>query len=182
MPRWNPPKLDANGLWEYAVKILAGRAYSAGELRVKLQRKAEKQSDIEPLLARLKEYRYLDDKKYAETFATARLENQMFGRNRVLRDLRERRIAPTVAERTVEKVYQEVDETALIEDFVRRRYRTAVREGLFQEDKDLASAYRKLLRAGFSSGNIVSALKRFARNPDLLDQWEPPEEIEEESS
>jgi hypothetical protein len=46
----------------------------------------------------------------------------------------------------------------------------------------LASAYRKLLRAGFSSGNIVSALKRFARNPDLLDQWEPPEEIEEESS
>ena len=165
MPRWNPPKLDANGLWEYAVKILAGRAYSSGELRGKLQRKADKQSDIEPLLARLKEYRYLDDKKYAETFATARLENQMFGRNRVLRDLRERRIAPTVAERTVEKVYQEVDETAL-----------------FQEDKDLASAYRKLLRAGFSSGNIVSALKRFARNPDLLDQWEPPEEIEEESS
>jgi len=180
--RWSAPKLDANGLWEYAVKILAGRAYSAGEMRVKLQRKAERQSDIDGVVARLKDLRYLDDKKYAESFATARLENQQFGRNRVLRDLRERRIAPAVAERTVSKVYSEVDEPALIEDFVRRRYRSAAREGLFQEDKELAAAYRKLLRAGFSSGNIVRVLKRFAHNPDLLDQWEPPEETEEESS
>jgi len=73
-----------------------------------------------------------------------------------------------------------VDEAALVEDYVRRHYRTAVREGLFQHEKDLASAYRKLLRAGFASGHIVGVLKRFARDPDLLDQFEPPEEIEEE--
>jgi hypothetical protein len=62
---------------------------------------------------------------------------------------------------------------------VRRHYRSASREGLFQDEKELASAYRKLLRAGFTSGNIVRVLKRFARDPDLLDALEPPEETEE---
>ena len=115
-----------------------------------MQRKAEKQGDIDTVLARLKEYGYLDDRKFAESFAIARLENQQFGKNRVLRDLRERRVAPAMAQRTVAKVYEQVDESALIEDYVRRRYRPPSREGLFQDEKDLASAYRKLLRAGFA--------------------------------
>jgi regulatory protein len=179
MSRWTPPKLDESKLWEYAVRTLAGRAQSAGELRVKLQQKAEKQGDVDVVLARLKEYRYLDDRKFAESFAVARLENQHLGRNRVLRDLRQRRVAPAMAQRTVAKIYEQVDEAALIENYVRRRYRSASREGLFQDEKELASAYRKLLRAGFTSGNIVRVLKRFARDPSLLDQFEPPEETEE---
>lgn len=162
------------------MRALAGRAHSTGELREKLRRKSQTEADVDSVLARLKEYKYLDDRKYAETFASARLENQRFGRNRVLRDLRQRRVAPAVAERTVAKVYAEVEEPKLIEDFIRRRYRSAVREGLFQSDKDLASAYRRLLAAGFSSGNIVQTLKRFAKDPDLLDAFEPPEEAEEE--
>jgi regulatory protein len=181
MRRIPPPRLDEAALWDYAVKTLAGRAQSAGQLRVKLQMKAQRQADVDAVLARLKEYRYLDDRKFAESFAAARLENQQFGKGRVLRDLRQRRVAPAVAERTVAKVYETVDEPALIEDFVRRRYRSASRQGLFQDDKELAAAYRKLLHAGFSSGNILRALKRFARNPDLLDQFEPPAEMEEES-
>ena len=52
----------------------------------------------------------------------------------------------------------------------------APREGLFQDEKDLAAAYRRLLRAGFRTGDIVRALKRFAKDPDLLDNFEPPEE------
>lgn len=180
MARSNPPRLDAAGLWDYAVKALAGRAHSAGQLRTKLQRKAQNQDDVAGVLARLKEYHYLDDRKFAESFANSRLENQQFGKDRVLRDLRERRVAPAVAEHSVAKVYQDVDETALIEDYVRRRYRSAAREGLFQDNKEVASAYRKLLRAGFRSGNIVQTLKRFARDPDLLDQFEPPQEVEEE--
>jgi regulatory protein len=176
------PRLDAHALWEYAVRALAGRAHSTGELRLKLQRKALNQSDVEATLARLKEYRYLDDRKFAESFAASRLENQRFGKNRVLRDLRERRVAPAVAERTVAKVYQETDEVGLIESFLRRHFRSASREHLFQQEKELAAAYRKLLRAGFSSGNIVRVLKRFARDPDLLDQFEPPPETDEEGS
>jgi len=173
-------RLDADRLWQYAIRALAGRAHSIGELRQKLQQKAQNASDVDATLDRLKESNYLDDRRYAESYAAARLDNQL-GKTRVLRELRQRRVAPAVAERTVSKVYQDVDETALIENFVRRKYRSATREGLFQDDKELASAYRRLLRAGFSSGATVRALKRFAANPDLLDQFEPPEETEEQS-
>jgi regulatory protein len=172
-------RLDAAALWEYALKALAGRAHSAGELREKLRRRADRAGDIEDVLARLKEHGYLNDQRYAEGFASARLSNDRQGRTRVIRDLRQHRVAPALAERTVQKVYQDVDEVALIEDWIRRKYRTAQREGLFQEDKDLASAYRRLTHAGFRTGEILKVLKRFARNPELLDGFEPPEEGEE---
>jgi len=96
----------------------------------------------------------------------------------VIQDLRHHRVAPALAERTVKAVYSDVNEEALIEDWVRRKYRLAPREGLFAEDKDLAGAYRRLLRAGFRTGEIVKVLKRFAKDPDLLDSFEPPQEEE----
>jgi regulatory protein len=175
-----PRRLDAESLWSYALKALAGRAHSTGELREKLRRRAERVSDIDEVIARLKENGYLDDRRYAEGFATARLANERLGRGRVIQDLRQRRVAPALAEKTVRQVYEDVDEQALIEEWIRRKYRMAPREGLFQEEKDLAAAYRRLLRAGFRTGEIVRALKRFAKNPDLLDAFEPPEETAEE--
>ena len=166
--------LDADGLWAYALKVLGGRAYSTAEIRDKLVRRAARQADVDASIARLKELGYLNDQRFAEGFASARLAGEKFGKTRVIHDLRQRRVAPSIAERSVQKVYQEVDEQALIEEWIRRKYRTAPREELFAEERDLASAYRKLARAGFRSGEIVRALKRFARNPDLLDGFEPP--------
>ena len=180
MTERRPRLLDAAALWEYALKSLGGRAHSTGELREKLRRRAEKAEDIDEVLSRLKQAGYLDDRRYAESFATSRLSGEKFGRTRVLHDLRQRRVAPVLAEQSVEKVYHEVDEVALIEDWIRRKYRTATREGLFAEEKDLAAAYRRLTRAGFRSGEILKVLKRFAKTPDLLDGFEPPEEETEQ--
>ncbi|HLH17907.1 MAG TPA: RecX family transcriptional regulator [Bryobacteraceae bacterium] len=170
--------LDADALWSYALKALAARAHSAGELREKLRRRAARAGDIDDVLARLKQDGYLDDRRFAESFAAARLANDRFGRVRVLRDLRQRRVAPALAEKTVREVYTDVDEPGLIDEWIRRKYRLAGRDTLFQDEKDLASAYRRLVRAGFRSGEILRALKRFAKNPDLLDGFEPPEEEE----
>jgi regulatory protein len=170
-----PKPLDSEALWTYALRALGSRAHSIGELKEKLRRRATRAGDVEDILARLKEHGYLDDRRFAEGFAASRLSGERFGRTRVLQDLRQRRVAPGLAERAVQEVYQDVDEQALIDEWIRRKYRTAPREGLFAEDKDLASAYRRLLRAGFRTGEIVRALKKFARNPDLLDSFEPPE-------
>ena len=175
-----PRRLDAESLWAYALRMLAGRAHSTGELREKLRRRAERISDIDEVIARLKDTGYLDDRRFAEGFANARLSNDRLGRGRVLQDLRQRRVAPALAEKTVGEVYQDVDEQALIDEWIRRKYRLAPREGLFQDEKDLAAAYRRLLRAGFRTGDIVRSLKRFAKDPELLDAFEPPEETAEE--
>lgn len=172
--------LDADGLWAYALKVLGGRAHSTGELKEKLRRRASRLGDVEDILARLKDHGYLNDQRFAENFAASRLANDKFGRTRVIQDLRQRRVAPALAERTAREVYQDVNEESLIEEWVRRKYRLASREHLFEEDKDLAAAYRRLLRAGFRTGDIVRVLKRFAKDPGLLDSFEPPEPIGEE--
>jgi regulatory protein len=145
-----------------------------------LRTRAARPEDVDATLSRLKEYRYLDDRRFAESFATSRLENQGLGKHRVVRDLLRRRVAPALAESTAGKTFARVDEISLIEAHIRRKYKGKNREDLFREEKDLASAYRRLLRAGFSTGNIIRVLKRFAANPDLLDGFEPPAEPEEQ--
>ena len=90
-------------------------------------------------------------------------------------------MAPALVEQTVRKVYQDVNEEHLMEQWVRRKYRLTPRDGLFEEDKDMAAAYRWLLRAGFRSGEILRVLKRFARDPDLLDAFEPPDDVLDEN-
>ena len=122
--------LDAEALWSYALKALAGRAHSTGELREKLRRRAERISDIDDVIARLKENGYLDDRRFAEGYAAARLSNDRLGRGRVVQDLRQRRVAPAVAEKTVRQVYEDVDEQALIDEFIRKKYRLAPREAV----------------------------------------------------
>src|SRR3954470_9674852 len=118
-----PKKLNAEGLWAYSLKLVGGRAQSVGEVRQKLQRRAENEADVEITLAKLREYGYLNDTRFAESYATWRKDNQGFGRMRVLRDLRQRRVAPTVADTAVGQVFQNTDETEQIEAFLQRKFR-----------------------------------------------------------
>ena len=182
-PRRPPskPKLSAETLWEYAVKALAARAHSTGELRRKLSLKAERREDIEATISRLRDYGYLSDRRFAESYAAARLENQGLGKSRVLRDLRQRAVSAPLAEQAVGRIYRDVDEMALIDDFIRRKihFKEPLAQAL-EDQRRLASAYRRLIRAGFSSSNVIRALKRAASSQDLLDSFEPPEEAEEE--
>jgi len=61
--------------------------------------RAERPESIEAVMAKLKELGYVDDRKFAENYAAARLENEGFGKMRVLRDLRQRRVAPQLPNR-----------------------------------------------------------------------------------
>ena len=167
-----PRRLDSEALWQYALRALAGRAHSAGDLRQKLERRAERAGDVAGILARLKDCGYLDDKRYAEAVASWRLDSQGLGKARTLSDLRKKRVAPSVAEKAVAKVYSETDEVALVEAFLRRKYRSMPLDVFLAEPKNLASAYRRLRVAGFSSGNSLSVLKRFASEPEMLDGLE----------
>jgi regulatory protein len=164
-----PRKLDAGRLWEYALRLLSARAHSIGELRQKLLRRAADAEDVPGILARLKEHKYLDDRAYAESFSRARLENEGLGRNRVLSELRKRRVAPPVADQAVADAYRDTDETALIEAYLARKFRKTPLETYLAEPRNLAAAYRRLRSAGFSSATSLRVLKRHAADPEVLD-------------
>lgn len=157
-------KLDESELWNYALRILARKAYSAAEIKQKLSQRAASISDVPAILAKLKDYGFADDEKFSETFAASRLRNEGFGRSRVLRDLRTKRVSSKVAEEAIEKTFAGTSETELIDSFMARKYRSKDLTVFLKEEKNLASAYRKLRLAGFSSNATLAALKRHARH------------------
>jgi regulatory protein len=172
VPKRKTKLLDQEALTNYALRALGGRAHSAGELREKLRQRAERAHDVDAVLAKLKEAGYLDDKRFAENYAAARLENQGFGKMRVLRDLRQRRVAPNLAQQVTERTFQSTDETDLIEAFLKRKFRGKQLGPFLADPKNLAAAYRRLRYAGFSSGASIRVLKRYASQAEELDSLE----------
>ena len=178
MAKRQPQPLDRDKLLNVALRALGGRAHSSGELREKLRRRAENNEDVDAVLAKLKESGYLNDRQFAESYAAARLQNQGLGKIRVLRDLRQRRVAPKLAEQVTERTYEKTNEADLIEEFLRRKFRGKELGAFLSEEKNLAGAFRRLRYAGFSAGQSIRVLKRFANQPEVLDALEGEESEE----
>lgn len=176
------PKLAPEELFEYAVRYLAGRACSAGELRAKLRLKAAQVSDIDPAIARLRDIGYLNDERFAESVANWKVENDGFGRARVLNDLRARRVEPRVAEQAATQALEGHNEAEMVEAYIARRMPALAAGGKIEDQRKLAAAWRRLRRAGFSSGASLAALKRLATRPDEMEEPAEEEGAEEESN
>jgi regulatory protein len=172
MPRQAPKRLDAGQLLDYALKTLGGSSQSMGQLRTKLRRRAAEPGDVDAVMLKLKEAGYLNDRRFAENFAAARLRNDGFGGMRVLRDLRQRQVAPKLAEQVVRKTFEDTDELALAEAFLVRKYRGKALPQFLAEQKNLMAAFRRLRYAGFSAGASIRALKRHASKAEELEALE----------
>jgi regulatory protein len=172
MARRKTEPLDSEGLMNMALRALRGRAQSTGELKEKLARRAARVEDVAGVLAKLKEIGYLDDRRFAENYAVARLENQGLGKIRVLRDLRQRRVAGQLAEQVTESAYRDTNEINLIEEFLARKYRGKKLGPFLSDRNNLAGAYRRLRYAGFSSGASIGVLKRYSQQDEALEALE----------
>ena len=174
-----PRKLATEELFEYAVKCLTARIYSTGDLSAKLRLRASHLPDVPGIMDRLKERGYVNDERFAESFASARVENDGFGRIRVLNDLRKHRIPGELADAAVEQALEGKNEANLIDAYIERRMPSVAAAGIDDERK-LASAFRRLRRAGFTTGPVLTALKRLAVKPEVLDDFhDEPEEAED---
>lgn len=165
--------LDHGQLLEFAQRALAMRALSIGELKQKLRLRAQVETDIDSVLSVLKQAGVLNDRKFADTFASARKTNQGFGQHRVLRDLMIKRVPSTVAKEAVREAYENTDEAELIARFLERKYRGKDLKAFLEVEKNLASAYRRLRTAGFSSSNSIKVLKRYASRAEEIEEDAP---------
>ena len=148
--------LDADSLYESAVKALARRARSSGQMRELLRKRKADKKDIEAVVQRLKENGYLDDTRFARAFVAARLENDLHGQARVRRDLKARRVRPELIEAALQRGFEAVDEGQLLRNYLRRKVRLS---RPLNKPSAVAALYRRLLRAGFRSDTIVRELK-----------------------
>lgn len=146
-----------------AVKLLAAKPRSVAELRERLQQGKGVKPDetiVETVIARLREYGYLDDERLAFSYASSKVKQRPVGRRRLQRDLKLKQIENTVADEALELVYAETPEEQLIDRAIEKRIRLRGRPTNRAAAKSL---FDHLLRQGFGfelvSEKVRSATK-----------------------
>ena len=142
-------------LYAAALRALMRRAYSIHEMKTYLERRAEDKDLMPPVVARLRELNYLDDARYSLDYASQHAKLRRQGRFRIARELRARGVPDRYIDAALETVFAETDESTLVRVRVKRRL-SHLRGPLDQ--RKIASLYRSLLSAGFSSDVIRAEL------------------------
>jgi regulatory protein len=165
--RKKPEPLNEAALYEYAVNALGRRMRTVAELSRLMRNRVETgesgQAKIDAVLARLKEYGYVNDADYAANYAKLRQENASFGKRRVRQDLTVKGVHAEVIASTLDAAYEGVNE----EELARRHLE---RKGMKKpaNEKEAARVMRMLVRAGFSTGVIFSILKKWDVGDETL--------------
>jgi regulatory protein len=155
---FKPRTIDSEpALYDAAVKILMRRAHSVSEMKKALIRRTADEGLIQKVLTRLKQKGLIDDARYATQFARQRTEIRHQGKYRVARELRARGVPDRHIEAAVAEASANSDEAAMVRQRIDRKLRHLRGE---IDDRKIASLYRTLLRAGFSSDTIRRELKR----------------------
>jgi regulatory protein len=69
--------------FDRAVKLISAKSRSVAELRERLlQGRNSSKVDVEAVISRLKEYGYLDDERFAFSYASLRIKQRPIGRRR----------------------------------------------------------------------------------------------------
>jgi len=168
MPFARPKKsepLEEAQLHEYALKSLGRRMRTEADLRKSLAAKVEPgetgAAKVNTVIQRLKEYGYLDDAGFAETYTRLRQENQKFGQRRVKQDLQQKGVPKAIADEAIATRYEDINEETLARQHLERK-----RIKKPENEKETARIMRRLIAAGFSTGVISKVLR----------QWDIPDE------
>jgi regulatory protein len=153
--------------FERAVKLLAAKPRSVAELRERLlQRRGTTKAVVETVISRLREYGYLDDERYAFSYASSKVKRRPVGRRRLERDLKFKQIENKVAAEALELVYAETPEEQLIDRAIEKRIRL---RGRPKDRAEVKKLFDHLLRQGFAFELVsekVRATTHYTDNPD----------------
>ena len=153
MPR---DKKESPEPFAVALRLLARRPYSVAELRRALERRFPENPAVAAAIARLRELRYLDDKKFAEQYASSLARNKSFGRYRTRRELKAKLVNYKFIEPALELAYEETDERKLLLRALDKKVRTL---RLPVTPARLASLCQSLLRRGFRADDIMKSIR-----------------------
>lgn len=133
--------------FERAIKLLTARPRSVAELRERLlKRKDTNEEVVEAVIARLREYGYLNDERFAFSYASYKVKQKPVGRRRLEQDLRFKKVDSSVANEALDMVFCETPEEQLIDEAIAKRLRIRGKPKTRLEAKSL---FEHLVRQGF---------------------------------
>jgi regulatory protein len=135
-------------VFQRAGRLLAAKARSVEELRERLlEGRGATGPIVDTVIERLREYGYLNDARYAQNYASLRVQQRPIGRQRLERDLRMKKIDKQTVDAALDQVFEVTPEEDLIDRAIAKRIRLRGRPQTRAEAKKL---FDHLLRQGFA--------------------------------
>ncbi len=153
-------KLGEEALYTYALRALTRRPQSTAELKKSLIKRAEDPGVVSRVIARLKDFGYLDDRRFALEYASYRSRVKHYGKFRVSRELRSKGLPNEYIEAAIAEVCGGRDEAEAVRERIQRKLRNASRP---YSEKTMRKVYQALLRAGYSSDIIANELYKLSK-------------------
>jgi len=172
-PQPEPAPLDPakarERVFQRAGKLLAAKQRSVEELRERLlEGRGATPEIVEMVIERLREYGYLDDGRFAQTYASLRVQQRPIGRQRLQRDLWLKKIDKQTADEALDQVFEQTPETELIDRAIAKRTRLRGKPKTREEAKKL---FDHLLRQGFAFELVSEKVRALAKSE--TDEPEP---------
>lgn len=134
--------------FERAARLLAAKPRSVRELQERLLEKPWTDSEIvDAVIARLREYGYLDDDQYARDVALSKLRQKPQGRRRLQYAMSQKKLEKTVVDAAIANAFETTPERGLIDLAIEKRLRS---KGIPKSRDEMKRLIDHLLRRGFS--------------------------------
>jgi regulatory protein len=113
----------ANSAYEYALKLLTARPYTARSLHRKLSQKGFPEEESAAVLERFERSGLINDARFAEQYARSKVLGSGASKRRVTQDLRRKGISEPLAKAALESVFadEELDQRAMAEKAARKK-------------------------------------------------------------
>src|SRR6266404_2824505 len=160
-------------LYEYAVGALARRMRTVAELKRLFRARIEDAESeygktlVELVIRRLKDRGYLNDSQYAAYFSSLRRDNQKFGRQRIVTDLKIKGVHGDVIDKAVDAAFEGVSEEKQAREFLRKKRLVNPKD-----QQQAARIFRQLARGGFGPTTIFTILKKWDVDEETLSALE----------
>jgi len=160
--------LTEAALFEYATASLGRRAQTVAELKRKLRTRVEAdeagERKIAAVVAKLKEYRFLNDANFAADYTRLRQANDKLGRRRVQQGLMQKGVHHELVASTLETAYENVDEEQLARAYIERKRMVQPKD-----KKEAARTMRRLIAAGFTPPTVFKVLRKWVPEEESLE-------------
>lgn len=137
--------------YEKALRLLSVRQYAEKELFKKLSLKFPKES-CERAMEKVRYFGYLDDESYAAEFAKHLFENKKYDTKRIKTELKIKGISDEIVSKTLKTLDNEPVKRIIV--MLDSKY-----ENGFPSEKEERRFVNRLLRMGYSLGDIKAALR-----------------------
>jgi regulatory protein len=144
-----------------AVKLLAAKPRSIGEIRERLLEKNWTNAEIvDRVIAKLEEYKYLDDQQFASDLAVSKLRQKPQGKRRLLQSMSQKKLSKENVDSAIRAAFEKLPEADLIDRAIEKRLRLKGKPETLEDKKKF---FDHLLRQGFDYGLIRDRMNDIAK-------------------